>query len=114
MAENSCKADQYVGIDEASGCGVLILARALLGSAAAIEEKRSDEDKDFRLAPLLPDSSSSSSPPRRATSLVGSRRHRNELGEVLGVYREFVLFDGNLCYPEFLVTFHRVDQPNPA
>jgi hypothetical protein len=98
FAEMACKADQYATRD-ANDNFLLFLARVPLGTAQVLTRK--DHSAQRR------------KPDEGYDSVVA------EASEAGGLYlrrhREFCVYDGERCYPEYLVTFRRVAAaPAPA
>jgi len=106
FAENSSKSDEYIMPDAEGNC-FIFLGRVLLGTPHVALTSMTGT----RLPPFLPNTNST----RRADSVLAEcARSPGFENAKLKRYREFVVYDSNVCYPEFLVTFKRVDNVNPA
>eukprot|EP01128_Nolandella_sp_AFSM9_P008709 TRINITY_DN538_c0_g1_i7.p1 TRINITY_DN538_c0_g1~~TRINITY_DN538_c0_g1_i7.p1 ORF type:complete len:938 (+),score=243.88 TRINITY_DN538_c0_g1_i7:665-3478(+) len=97
FAENPCKSDQYIALDE-KPCHIF-LSRVVLGSP--FHTKKSH--RNVRRVPK-----------DGCDSLVAeSNWHSGRRDCKLHRYREFVVYDRAQCYPEFLIQFERVATANP-
>ena len=96
IAEYCSKADQYAtprpAGDARNGSYFMFLSRVLLGvHMQTADSRRGERDLPLRGIPEKPFS--------RYHSLIGSSFY----------YKEFVIYDGTRCYPEFLVEYKRAD-----
>ena len=91
FAERASKAEQYARTTDASGLYRMVVARVLLGRT-----QESGACSNARLSPLLIGGSG-----ERADALIG-RSNASSTS-----FREFVVYDGALAYPEFVVHFER-------
>jgi len=110
FSENSSKSDEYAKEDENGFC-YMFLSRVCLGKpyiAKSENEVKELSTKQLRRAPFLPGLD-----PTKLTSLANC-----VIGDAgdqcyLKRYREFVVYDGAQCYPEFLLTYQRTTSNNP-
>lgn len=98
LAECSSKSDEYATEDAVgahAGCAALLLCRVLLGECLVLE---------------TPDA-------KRAAHALGKGTHHSVLGDRQkhsGTYREFVTFDQDRVYPEYIVIYKRVKKARRA
>jgi len=95
MAENSSKADEYVTEGKHAGVYVMLLCRVLMGNVLYNSDMRP------KTAELL--------------KQVHTGRYHSVLGDrekVRGTYREFITYDVDHVYPEYVVYYrrHKVDK----
>jgi hypothetical protein len=95
FAECSSKSDQYCTPDH-NGTYYMLLCRVAMGTPIVVSDARSG----MRLPPL------------RVEAAPALGRYDSLLGRVREVkYREFVVYDGAQCYPEFVVEYGRRPPP---
>lgn len=93
FAESCLKADEYAQPDE-RGFYPVLLARVVLGRPNLCQQSRSAID------PNLLEHSCTKIPPD-FDSIIGDRE------TTVGTFREFVVFDNNQVYPEFIVWYQK-------
>jgi len=108
FAENSSKSDEYITPDLQNLC-YLFLCRVAIGHPFTTTEPLKIRRPPCRKGDIglcLHD---------RADSVLAEceRTGLPNVTHYLKRYREFVVYDGSQCYPEFLITFQRVHTQNP-
>eukprot|EP00808_Paulinella_micropora_P012300 g43991.t1 len=101
FAENSSKSDEYIVPDRQGNC-YIFLARVCLGVPCSTLQSTNG----MRRPPPR-----SQDPPLLYDSVRAEGKHHAKFpqpGAYLERYREFIVFDRKLTYPEILVTFQRV------
>merc|ERR1719356_1380444 len=91
LAENSTKADEYSNVDQKSGLFSMLLCRATLGRFLYTSEVQPD--------------------PRKCEEACLRGGHHSVLGDrkaCRGTFREFVVFDEDQVYPNYIVKYKRV------
>jgi len=98
FGENSSKRDEYAQEEEDgiySGLCAMLLCRVTCGRMYYTDESSPDRDRI---------SAACSGPNRTHDSVLGDR------AKARGTYREFVIFDQDQAYPEYLVIYRRVSE----
>lgn len=99
LAESSTKADQYVGCNKIN---TIIIVRTILGNIYRTKEPMNGKKRP----PCLKcDEFHCDHTDEKYDSVLG--RFRNN-GKLLN-FREFVVYDRNQCYPEYLVEYERIE-----
>eukprot|EP00039_Didymoeca_costata_P006815 m.93604 g.93604 ORF g.93604 m.93604 type:complete len:533 (-) comp13403_c0_seq2:2791-4389(-) len=106
FAESASKSDQYVPRGE----GSMFLARVTLGTPhlerAARNKTRRPPCIEGHYDPLPPFNGTPCSHPRCDSVIALSKLQ--DPNACLPTFREFIVYDGAQCYPEFLITYERV------
>jgi len=97
LAENSSKSDEYCTPDVQGLCS-MFLVRAVLGTPYEALEPRNNS----RRPPCMPRADQ-----RLYDSVIGVMKQTHPRA-FLEKYREFIVYDRNQVYPEFLIHFRRV------
>jgi len=101
FAESSSKSDEYVSTDDDNifqGLYATLLCRVMMGRVKYTDAEKPKQDKDL-LKAVIGDGSTFYP---RYNSTLGDRE------KVRGTYREFVVYDDNQAYPEYIVLYRRV------
>jgi len=96
LTENSSKADEYVPKEEEDCC--ILLSRVCLGHHIYVDKPW---EKDARLPPCVANTKI------RYHSVVANSQNKGSKQAILARYREFVIFDGDHIYPQYLIHYKR-------
>lgn len=102
-AESSTKADQYTDFKQNRTTDeelTMILTRVLLGEPFIHKEA---QPQAFKRPPCMSCS-------QRDCQCINSTLFNSIIDDVR-LFREFVVYDQSVCYPEYIVTYKRVQQP---
>ncbi len=111
FAENSSKSDEYITPDPQGIC-YIFLSRVTLGNPFI----STNMHKDIKRPPCIKghfDTEVRGCDHERHDSIVGEVESPQYPNALLKRYREFIVYDRSQCYPEFLVSFKRVNEENP-
>jgi hypothetical protein len=107
FAENFSKSDEYVTPDTNGVC-YMFLTRVCMGNIAHIKKEQSSRKRPpcIKEITLTGDAG-------RCNGLCSHPRYHSLLAEkgdncFLKKYREFIVYDRNQCYPEYLIEFKRI------